>query len=67
MNNEKRRLGDVREVADLLRCHVATVWRRVAAGTLPQPIRIGGSTLWDLAEIEALIEAMLAARDSEAA
>ena len=61
---DKPKLGDVREVAGALHCSVATVWRGVAAKTIPQPIRIGGRTLWDMREIEALIKAKLAARDS---
>lgn len=67
MEYPKPKLADVREVADVLRCSRSTVWRRVAGGTLPKPIRIGGRTLWDLREIEALIAAKLAERDSEAA
>ncbi len=55
-------ISDV-EVARLLGCSSTTVWRRVADRTLPQPIRIGGLTRWSRAEIEAVIEAALAARD----
>lgn len=63
MEDSKRKLGDVREVAEALGgCHVATVWRGVAAGTIPQPIRIGGRTLWDMREIDALIAAKLTER-----
>jgi len=50
-------------VAKLLGCSRATIWRRVNDQTLPQPIRIGGMTRWSRAEIEAVIEAALAARD----
>lgn len=62
MDKPKPQLGDVREVANALHCSVATVWRGVAAGELPKPIKIGGRTLWSLPEIEALIEAKLAER-----
>ena len=46
----------VRQVAGILGCHSATVWRHVANGTLPKPIRIGGLTRWSASEIEAAIE-----------
>lgn len=67
MEDRKRRLGDVREVASALGdCHVATVWRGVAAGRIPQPIKIGGRTLWDMGEIDALIATKLASREAAA-
>ncbi len=67
MDDPKPRLGDVREVAEALgNCHPATVWRGVASGILPQPIKIGGKTLWDLREIHALVETKLAAREAAA-
>jgi predicted DNA-binding transcriptional regulator AlpA len=53
-------------VAALLDMSRASVWRRVKDQTLPQPIRIGGLTRWSRAEIEAVIEAALAARDEAA-
>jgi len=53
-------------VAALLDMSRASVWRRVNDQTLPQPIRIGGLTRWSRAEIEAVIEAALAARDEAA-
>ena len=51
-------------VAALLDMSRASVWRRVNDKTLPQPIRIGGLTRWSRAEIEAVIEAALAKRDT---
>ncbi len=36
----------------------ATWWRRVADGTLPQPIRIGSMTRWRLSELLAVINAL---------
>ena len=52
-------------VAALLDMSRASVWRRVNDKTLPQPIRIGGLTRWSRAEIEAVIEAALTARDDD--
>jgi len=45
----------VKEVAQALRVSVATVWRWSAAGELPPPIKICGSTRWRRADIETLI------------
>ena len=58
-------ISDV-ELAKILGCSRTTVWRRVADGTLPKPIKIGGMTRWSQAEIAAVIEAALAARDEAA-
>lgn len=42
-----------REVANLLNVSTRTVWRRVSAKELPQPLKVGGLTRWRRAEIEA--------------
>ncbi len=44
------------EGAALLSCSKATWWRRVADGTMPQPVRIGSMTRWKLSEVLAAIE-----------
>ena len=41
----------------------ATFWRRVADGTLPRPIRLGGRTLWRRSELRAVIDNLAATRD----
>ena len=41
----------------------ATFWRRVADGTLPRPIRLGGRTLWRRSELRAVIDNLTAERD----
>ena len=33
----------------------ATIWRLVGTGQFPKPFKIGASTMWDLAEVEAFI------------
>ncbi len=58
------RLVSVRDAAAALGCSVATVWRGVASGTLPQPIRIGGMTRWSASEIAAFIESAKANREA---
>ena len=59
-------ISDV-EVADLLGCSRTTIWRRVADGTLPQPIKLGGLSRFVLSEIHAIVESAMAVRDGEAA
>lgn len=49
-------LLDIREVAREIRASVPTAWRRVADGTLPRPIKIGGLSRWPRSEILAVIE-----------
>ena len=47
------KLLDVRTVAKLLSVHQRTVWRLVASGELPQPIRLGTKTVrWRLSDLE---------------
>ncbi len=55
-NLETAALLNADEVAALINCHPATVWRKVQTGDLPKPVKIVGRTLWRRAEIEALIE-----------
>ncbi|MEL7444703.1 MAG: AlpA family phage regulatory protein [Pseudomonadota bacterium] len=59
----KSRLITDKEVANIIGCSRATVWRRVADGTLPQPLKIGGSTRWVDAEINGRIEEAMANRE----
>ncbi len=49
-------LLDVKKVAEAHDCSVATVWRRVADGTIPKPVKIGGMTRWSLREVAAAME-----------
>ena len=46
-----------RQVAAMLSVSRSTVWAAVARGELPAPIKLGGSTRWQRAEIEARVEA----------
>lgn len=52
-----QRMIDAGEVATILKVSTRTVWRLVSADELPQPIRFGGNVRWQLADIEAWIEA----------
>ena len=50
------------EAAELLGCSKATFWRRVADGTFPKPIKIGGMSRWTLLEITSAIDRAVARR-----
>ena len=57
------RLVSDRQLAKMLSVSRATIWRRVADGTLPRPVRVGGATRWRLEEIEATIARLSENRD----
>ena len=44
-------LLDVRDVAALLKVSVRQIWKLVASGRLPQPVRLGRSVRWLSADI----------------
>ena len=52
--SEMSKLLTVQDVAELLSIGVSSVWRKARSGDLPQPVKIGGSTRWRRADIEAL-------------
>ena len=51
-----------REAAAILQISVPTFWRRVADGTIPKPVKLGGLSRWPKSEILAVIETAKAAR-----
>lgn len=53
--------------AFMMGCSKATFWRRVADGTVPAAIKIGGMSRWRLSDIEAVIKKAEANRAAEAA
>ncbi|WP_018182111.1 helix-turn-helix transcriptional regulator [Kaistia granuli] len=57
----------VREGAAVLQMSIPTFWRRVADGTVPKPLKIGGISRWPRSEIVAVIESAKAARTQRAA
>lgn len=46
-----------KEVAEIFKVHRATIWRRVADGTLPKPIRFGDISRFPQSEIIAALDA----------
>ncbi|UWR37672.1 AlpA family transcriptional regulator [Sulfitobacter sp. W074] len=53
--------------AFMMGCSKATFWRRVADGTVPAAIKIGGMSRWRLSDIEAVISKAEANRAPSAA
>ncbi|MGR3702296.1 MAG: helix-turn-helix transcriptional regulator [Paracoccaceae bacterium] len=53
-----------REGAKLIGASVSTWWRRVADGTIPPAIKIGGMSRWRLSDIEAVIAKAEAHREA---
>lgn len=51
-----------REGAAILQISVPTFWRRVADGTIPKPVKLGGLSRWPKSEILGVIETAKAAR-----
>lgn len=47
-------LLSIKDVSEILSLSKTTIWRQVKAGTLPAPIKIGGSTRWRRNDIEAI-------------
>lgn len=60
--NENDPLLKDKEVAGILSMSVPTVWRRVADGTIPKPVKIGALSRWPRSEILAVIESAKAQR-----
>ena len=49
--------------AEFLGVSRATFWRRVADGTLPKPVRLGGATRWRRDALMAAVDALSAKSD----
>lgn len=51
------------EAAAMLGCSKSTFWRRVADGTIPRPIKIGGMSRWPQSEIITVIKQAITQRN----
>lgn len=51
------------EAAAILGCSKSTFWRRVADGTIPRPVKIGGMSRWPQSEIITVIEHAITERN----
>ncbi|WP_312795587.1 helix-turn-helix transcriptional regulator [Tianweitania sp.] len=45
------------EVADLLKVSIPTIYRRMADGSLPKPVKLGAVARWPQSEIIAAVKA----------
>lgn len=52
-----------RECATFLQISIPTFWRRVADGTIPKPVKLGGLSRWPRSEIVAVVEKAKAMRE----
>ncbi|MCT8159997.1 helix-turn-helix transcriptional regulator [Pseudoruegeria sp. SHC-113] len=57
MNKQSEELLLAKEVADMLRIGVSTIYRLMHLDQFPKPIKIGGSARWRRADIEAMLSA----------
>lgn len=44
-------LYTVQNVCDIFKCGQSTIWRWVASGTFPKPLKIGGTSRWTHAAV----------------
>ncbi len=56
-------LLNCRDVATTLRVSTRTVWKMVACGDLPPPLKIGGARRWRKSDVQSFIEKLAAERD----
>ena len=54
-----------REGAEIIGSSESTFWRRVADGTIPKPLKIGGMSRWRRSWIEGVIAKAEADRDAK--
>lgn len=53
--SEQKLLVPVKEAAAMLSIGESTFWREVRAQRLPAPIKIGGTTRWRVADLQARV------------
>lgn len=62
MNN--RRLIRLPEVIEQVGLSERTLYRYVAAGTFPKPVKVGALSMWVSVEVETWVEEHIAQRDA---
>ncbi|EJF98841.1 hypothetical protein MEI_00008 [Bartonella vinsonii subsp. arupensis Pm136co] len=65
--NENETLLTTRESAKMLGISVTTLWRRVADGTVPKPLKIGALSRWLASDLHDVIEKAKNQRGNNAA
>jgi predicted DNA-binding transcriptional regulator AlpA len=61
-SSELTELLPITPLCDWLHCNKSSVYRRMAKGIIPPPIKVGGSSLWVKSEVEAALAKMREAR-----
>lgn len=51
-------LYDMRDLGEVLKLSVTTIRKLVREGKLPEPMRVGGSIRWNVADIEAYLDSL---------
>ena len=65
--NRPKRLIDGREARSRIRCGNSKFYALIADGVIPPPVKLGSRSLWPEDEIDAVVEKLIAERDSRAA
>ncbi|EJF87633.1 hypothetical protein ME1_01002 [Bartonella vinsonii subsp. arupensis OK-94-513] len=65
--NKNETLLTTRESAKMLGISVTTLWRRVADGTVPKPLKIGALSRWLASDLHDVIEKAKNQRGNNAA
>ncbi|MEX0702386.1 MAG: helix-turn-helix domain-containing protein [Planctomycetales bacterium] len=52
------------DLAKMLKVSERTLWRLLSGGKIPEPVRIGGSTRWRLAEVQEWVAGGCPARNN---
>jgi predicted DNA-binding transcriptional regulator AlpA len=63
--NCTEKMWSVAAIASFLGVNVRTVWRRVADGELPKPVKVGRSVRWFDSEIAEYQKRLRSARDQK--
>lgn len=66
MSISDTKLLNARDVCATFGISRATLYRRVADGTFPHPVRFGGAVRWTLSDVEAVIRRSRPATTEEA-
>ena len=64
MQTEEAVLLTPEELAEMLKVSTRTLWRLLAAGKIPEPVRFGGSTRWRLMDVQDWITGGCPARNT---
>lgn len=64
-NQPSRKLASARAVADFYGIGISTLWRWLKLGLIPEPIKIGRRTLWDMSALDRHVAELSAQRTAK--